>query len=173
LTSGLFYGYVVVDIDGLVRNLGDNRDLAASVVEKLIHLVAKVSPGAKLGSTAPYAYSHLVLAESGNAQPRTLQNAFLDPVRTQGNVVQNANERLAEHLFDLDKMYGKSEARAHAGLGKIGKLFEDKSAKLPEGETAKPSEGEMVRLSEDKESLSKLAEWAKKQILVGKSQPVA
>jgi CRISPR system Cascade subunit CasC len=154
LTSGLFYGYVVVDVNGLVKNLGEDRDraaalaLAATVVEKLVHLVAKVSPGAKLGSTAPYAYSHLVLAESGKAQPRTLQNAFLDPVRTAGNVVQNAEQALANHLRDLDEMYGKSEARAHAGLGKTGDLFEGKI------------------------SLAALAEWAKQQILVGESQPV-
>ena len=172
LTSGLFYGYVVVDIDGLVRNLGDDRNLAADVVEKLVHIIAKVSPGAKLGSTAPYAYSHLVLVEGGRSQPRTLQNAFLEPVRTQGNVVQNAGQALAEHLDDLDKMYGKTEARVHAGLGRIGKLFEDKSLKLPEEETGKPSEGEIVKLSEDKKSLSELAQWAKQQVLASESQPV-
>jgi CRISPR system Cascade subunit CasC len=147
LTSGLFYGYVVVDINGLVQNLGGDRKIAADVVEKLIHIVAKVSPGAKLGSTAPYAYSHFVLGESGNAQPRTLQNAFLDPVRTQGNIVQNAEQALAKHLLELDEMYGKSESRAHAGLGETDKLFEGKT------------------------NLVKLAEWAKQQI-TGDNQPV-
>ncbi len=146
LTSGLFYGYVVVDINGLVQNLGGDRKLAADVVEKLIHIVAKVSPGAKLGSTAPYAYSHFVLGESGNAQPRTLQNAFLDPVRTQGNVVQNAAQALAKHLLELDEMYGKSELRAHAGLGETDKLFDGKT------------------------NLVKLADWAKQQI-TGDNQP--
>jgi CRISPR system Cascade subunit CasC len=146
LTSGLFYGYVVVDINGLVQNLGGDRRLAADVVEKLIHIVAKVSPGAKLGSTAPYAYSHFVLTESGNVQPRTLQNAFLDPVRTQGNVVQNAEQALAKHLLELDEMYGKSESRAHAGLGETARLFEGKT------------------------NLVKLAEWAKQQI-TGENQP--
>lgn len=61
LTSGLFYGYVVVDVNGLVANLGDNRALAGEVVERLVHTVSTVSPGAKKWSTAPYAYSHLVL----------------------------------------------------------------------------------------------------------------
>ena len=75
-----------------------------------------VSPGAKKGSTAPYAYSHLVLVESGNAQPRTLQNAFIEPVRTDGDLVQNAYAAMQQHLADLDAMYGKAEQRAHAGL---------------------------------------------------------
>ena len=62
LTAGLFYGYVVVDLPGLVSNLegcdakeweGADGTLAGKVVEHLAHLIATVSPGAKLGSTAP------------------------------------------------------------------------------------------------------------------------
>lgn len=116
LTSGLFYGYVVVDLRGLIANLGDDRPLAGDVVESLIHIVSKVSPGAKLGSTAPYAYSHLVLVEAGAAQPRTLQNAFIEPVRTAGSVLTNTYDALAAHLAALDEMYGRGEDRAHATL---------------------------------------------------------
>jgi CRISPR system Cascade subunit CasC len=123
LTSGLFYGYVVVDVVGLTSNLGDDRNLAGDVVQRLVHMIATVSPGAKKGSTAPYAYSHLVLVESGKAQPRTLQNAFVEPVRTSGNVIDTTYRALAQHLSDLDAMYGKSEQRAHAGL-RSGELFE-------------------------------------------------
>jgi CRISPR system Cascade subunit CasC len=125
LTSGLFYGYVVVDVNGLVANLGDNRALAGDVVERLVHIVSTVSPGAKRGSTAPYAYSHLVLAEGGSAQPRTLQNAFIEPVRAAGNLVHNTYVAIHQHLADLDAMYGKNERRAHAGLATDG-LFEEK-----------------------------------------------
>lgn len=140
LTSGLFYGYVVLDLEGLVRNLGDNRDLAADVAHRFIHIASTVSPGAKKGSTAPYAYSHLVLVESGRAQPRTLQNAFIDPVRPSGDLVQNAYLALERHLSELDAMYGRSEQRAHAGLS-TGELFEGKR------------------------SLSELADWTKAQVL--------
>lgn len=124
LTSGLFYGYVVVDVNGLVSNLGGDRALAGDVAERLVHIVSTVSPGAKKGSTAPYAYSHLVLVESGKAQPRTLQNAFIEPVRTVGNLVQNAYAAMTQHFTELDAMYGKNELRAHAGLGTNG-LFEN------------------------------------------------
>jgi CRISPR system Cascade subunit CasC len=140
LTSGLFYGYVVVDINCLLDNLGGDPALAGDVVQRLIHIVSTVSPGAKKGSTAPYAYSHLVLVESGKAQPRTLQNAFIEPVRTTGNLVQNAYEAMQLHLTDLDAMYGKGELRAHAGLHSDGRF-----------------EGKM--------SLGELAVWAKAQVL--------
>lgn len=125
LASGLFYGYLVVDVRGLVDNLGGDRTLASDVVNRLVHIVATVSPGAKKGSTAPYAYSHLILVESGKTQPRTLQNAFIEPVRTSGNVIHNAYDAMKQHLADLDAMYGKTEQRAHAGLD-TGERFESK-----------------------------------------------
>lgn len=140
LTSGVFYGYVVVDVNGLVENLGSDRRLAGDVVQKLVHMISTVSPGAKKGSTAPYAYSHLVLVESGSAQPRTLQNAFLEPVRTSGNVIDNSYRAVARHLSDLDEMYGKSEQRAHSGL-QTGDLFEGRK------------------------NLASLAEWAKSRVV--------
>ena len=49
------------------------------MVEHLIHLIATVSPGAKLGSTAPYSYADLMLIEIGTRQPRSLANAFRKP----------------------------------------------------------------------------------------------
>lgn len=125
LTSGLFYGYLVVDVNGLRANLGGDEALMGEVLDRLVRIVATVSPGAKKGSTAPYAYSHLVMVEAGLAQPRTLQNAFIAPVSTSGHVVENAYGALARHLKEVDQMYGRSERRAHAGLNTEG-LFEDR-----------------------------------------------
>ena len=117
LTAGLFYGYVVVDVPGLVSNLEgcdtaewENADktLAAKVVENLIHLIATVSPGAKRGSTAPYTYADLMLIETGVRQPRSLANGFRSPAKAQ---VEDATQRLWGHLGKLDKAYGATEAR--------------------------------------------------------------
>ena len=117
LTAGLFYGYVVVDVPGLVSNLegcdaGDwqsgNRELAAKVVQHLVHLIATVSPGAKLGSTAPYAAADLMLIEAGSRQPRSLANAFRKAVPAQTDA---AAEAIAGYLGRLDDCYGAKEAR--------------------------------------------------------------
>ena len=51
LTSGIYYGYVAVDVPLLISNLGADAQLAGQVVERLVHLVGTVTPGAKLGST--------------------------------------------------------------------------------------------------------------------------
>jgi CRISPR system Cascade subunit CasC len=116
ITSGLFYGYVVVDIDALVANLGGGdggRDLAAKVVEHLLHLIATVSPGAKKGSTAPYAYADLMLVEAGRRQPRTLAGAFRKPVSLKTDDLLGASlDALGQKLQAFDTAYGAVEERA-------------------------------------------------------------
>ncbi len=131
LTSGLYYGYVVVALPLLVSNLPgcdrkqwaeeQDRDLAARVVENLVHLVAEVSPGAKKGSTAPYSRAELVLVEVGDRQPRTLANAFRDAVpltdrdSNRGLGFRTAKAMLG-YLTDMDAMYETGEGRRHAAL---------------------------------------------------------
>ena len=113
LTSGLYYGYVVVDVSGLVANLGGDAALAGRVVEHLIHLVATVSPGAKLGSTAPYGWAQLLLVETGSRQPRTLANAFRNPVPLdrRGGTLEAAVKAMGQHLTWFDEAYGTMEQR--------------------------------------------------------------
>ena len=117
LTATLAYGYVVVDVPGLVSNLegckaeewdSADRELAGKVVQHLVHLIATVSPGAKLGSTAPYSYADLMLIEAGNRQPRSLANAYRTPSPAQ---VQAATKALADYLEKLDSAYGNKEER--------------------------------------------------------------
>jgi CRISPR system Cascade subunit CasC len=131
LTSGVYYGYVVIDLPLLVSNLEGcdrsdwqraDRSLAAGVVERVVHLVATVSPGAKLGSTAPYGRAHLVLAEAGPAQPRTLANAFVRGVREVPDVIENTYRALGAHLADLDRMYGRQFERKLSAMGPLDEL---------------------------------------------------
>lgn len=120
LTTGLYYGYVVVDVPLLVANLegcarqawlAADRTAAARLVHHLIHLIAKVSPGAKLGSTAPYDWASLVLVELGDEQPRTLANAFLAPIENGAVFELAAADRLGRHVAAIDGMYGTSAVR--------------------------------------------------------------
>jgi CRISPR system Cascade subunit CasC len=142
LTAGLFYGYVVVDIGGLVANLADDTALAGKVVEHLVHLIATVSPGAKKGSTAPYAFADLMLIEAGRRQPRTLANAFRKPARAS---VDDAGDRLADYLGKVDRAYGGGEERRHLAV---------EPASLPRSELL---------------DLDKLAVWARDQVALTKA----
>ncbi len=123
LGAGLFYGYVVVDLPLLLANLCGCDPVqwreqppealhdARAVLERLVQAIATVSPGAKLGSTAPYARAELVLLETGASQPRTLANAYLQALKPQGNALQQAVDALGRHLAALDGMYGRDEQR--------------------------------------------------------------
>ena len=101
LTSGVYYGYAVIDVPGLVSNLSGvpakewlspqvDRETAGEVAARLLQLIATVSPGAKRGATAPYAYAEAMIVEAGNRQPRTLANAFRNEVPLRGDVGKEA-----------------------------------------------------------------------------------
>ncbi|WP_054303346.1 type I-E CRISPR-associated protein Cas7/Cse4/CasC [Gemmobacter sp. LW-1] len=108
LTSGLFYGYVVVDLPGLLSNLGGDARLAGDVLHNLLYLIAEVSPGAKLGSTAPYSRASLLLVEAGDRQPRSLAEAFRSPCPAETG---QAVAALSDHLAALDAAYATGEVR--------------------------------------------------------------
>jgi CRISPR system Cascade subunit CasC len=156
LTSGLFYGYVVVDLPLLVSNLeGVEREdwqeadmtLAAQVLRRLIHLIATVSPGAKLGSTAPHSYAQCVFAESGTAQPRTLANAFQDAVSTNGqDVLEGSYDALGSYVSDMDDMYGVLTDRRLAAMGSGADALAD------------------VAHADGLVSVNEIADWAAQQI---------
>ena len=135
LASGLYYGYVVVDIPQLVANLegidpkavfaagteADTRALAGKVTQYLLHLIATVSPGAKRGSTAPYDWAKFVLVEAGDWQPRSLAAAFHDPLPLKGTapIRVRAASRLADEIAALDTAYGMPTARHFLALDDI------------------------------------------------------
>lgn len=129
LHSGIFYTYVVIDVAQLVSNLTGlpaekwleaDREVAAALVRNLTHLVCTVSPGAKLGSTAPYARAWFVLAEVGEEQPRTLADAFLKPVSLrEEDLPRAAAQKLAQYVQEYDAMYGDTSNRYVACLPQL------------------------------------------------------
>ena len=138
LTSGIFYGYVVVDRSMLVDNLGGDEALAGTVTERLVHLIATISPGAKLGSTAPYGYASWILIEAGDRQPRSLAEAFRQPCRP---TMQKAEETVRDHVARVDEAFGADERRRWMSVSG--------GAVVPNGERM---------------SLPELATWAGEQI---------
>ena len=115
LTSGLFYGYVVVDLPGLVSNLSGDAELAGQVLHNLIYLIAEASPGAKLGSTAPYSRASFMLLEAGDRQPRSLAEAYRVACAPE---VGAAISALSAHLTALDEAYATGEKRRVMSLVK-------------------------------------------------------
>lgn len=144
LTSGLFYSYVVVDVPLLVSNIEGiprtewqdaEAELAAEVMRRFVHMMTTVSPGAKRGSTAPYAHAQCLLAEVGTAQPRTLANAFQKAVPTD-DVLALSYDALGRYVAEMDGMYGQQTERRLAAMGPMNGLIEaigvDTTTPVPE-----------------------------------------
>ena len=133
LGSGLYYGYVTVDVPLLVSNLtgcetqdwrSQHAALPRRVLEALLSSIVQQSPGAKKGSTAPYAWADFLLLEVGKTQPRTLTNAFLDAVPwkdAKQDLRVLAMNRLVDYLRRLDEMYGAPTGGwgGHRGLSTV------------------------------------------------------
>lgn len=162
LASGLYYGYVVVDVPQLVENLegiaatdcfangtpAERRELAGRVVQHLLHLIATVSPGAKRGSTAPFDWAKFMLVEAGDWQPRSLAAAFHDALPLEdkanaGTIRQRAVMRMTQEISAMDEAYGAPLARRFLALDAID---------VPGAERA---------------NLAKLGEWASEVVRKG------
>jgi CRISPR system Cascade subunit CasC len=88
--------------------------MAAEVAARLVGLIATVSPGAKLGSTAPYGYAATLLVEAGDRQPRSLAEAFRQP--TEEATVEAAEQALSSRLQAFDDNYRTGEDRRFLSL---------------------------------------------------------
>ncbi len=132
LASGLYYGYVVVDVPQLIANLEgekakdwatlppEKRELAGRVVQHLLHLIATVSPGAKRGSTAPFEWAKFLLVEVGDWQPRSLAGAFQNALPlNQPAIREAAVQMLSDEIGKLDDAYGAPLDRRFLALDKV------------------------------------------------------
>lgn len=135
LASGLYYGYVVVDVPQLLENLegiaakdcfsegtpAERRELVGRVVQHLLHLIATVSPGAKHGSTAPFDWAKFMLVEAGDWQPRSLAGAFHDALPLDGaeTIRQRAVARMTQEISAMDEAFGAPLARRFLALDAV------------------------------------------------------
>lgn len=117
INSGLFYGYVCIDIAQLVMNLtGCKREdwenvdkkLAGQVIATLIELLCTTSPAAKKGSTAPYTRAEMMLVEIGNEQPYQFAGGFRKPVtaRADEDILDNTVVTIGNFIGEMENMYG-------------------------------------------------------------------
>jgi CRISPR system Cascade subunit CasC len=131
LASGLYYGYVVVDVPQLIANLegtkeewsslpAERRELSGRVVQHLLHLIATVSPGAKRGSTAPFDWAKFMLVEVGDWQPRSLAGAFQNALELQqGDIRGRAVHSIVTEMSKLDAAYGAPLQRGFLALDDV------------------------------------------------------
>lgn len=106
--SGVFYLYLCVDRALLRRNLGGDAraaELAATALGALTEAAATCAPSGKQNSYAAHGRAQYVLAERGDAQPRTLAGAFSRPV-TGMDLMEDSIRALTAFRDALDDAYG-------------------------------------------------------------------
>jgi CRISPR system Cascade subunit CasC len=120
--SGVFYLYLCVDRALLVKNLGGDAALAATALGALAEAAATVAPRGKQNSFAAHGRAGYVLAEAGDAQPRTLAGAFARPVSGE-DLMRSSIDVLGEFRTALDAAYGQGWNRqAEMRVGGGGSL---------------------------------------------------
>jgi CRISPR system Cascade subunit CasC len=105
--AGLFYAYVCINRELLIKNLGGNTHLAARAIRALTEAAVKVAPEGKQNSFASRAYASYVLAEKGDQQPRSLSVAYLKPINHRDNedFINDAIKALIQQKDSFDAVY--------------------------------------------------------------------
>lgn len=103
--AALFYLYVCIDQESLIKNLGGDTALANKTLAALTEAIAKVPPGGKQNSFGNRVYASYILAEKGNQQPRSLSVSYLKPVSGEDIGAKSIRE-LEETRGKMDKVYG-------------------------------------------------------------------
>jgi len=106
--AGLFYSYICINRELLVKNLDGNEELANKAIRALVEAAVKVAPEGKQNSFASRAYASYVLAEQGDQQPRSLSVAFLKPINHRENedFITDSINGLIQQKDSFDKVYG-------------------------------------------------------------------
>lgn len=121
--AGLFYSYVCINRELLIRNLinsfseaidindaeyEEQRNLANKAICALTEAAVKVAPTGKQNSFASRAYASYVLAEKGDQQPRSLSVAYLKPIHDRENddFINDSIAALVKQRDNFDRVYG-------------------------------------------------------------------
>lgn len=111
--SGLYYGYLLVDVELLLRNLGNDSQKARALLTALLYAVATVSPGGKQNTFSARSYATFMMAETGSAQPRSFADAYLTPIKGDG-LAERAIEQLSKARNSLVKVFPSQRTEAVA-----------------------------------------------------------
>lgn len=125
--AALFYLYLCIDRALLLENLNNDRDLCGKTLQALTECAATIAPTGKQNSFASRARASFVLAEKGDAQPRSLSVAFLKPV-SGDDLLSRAIAELTDCYGKMDQVYGACAADRYSlntttGEGKLAELL--------------------------------------------------
>ncbi len=106
--SSCLYRYAAVNLDQLVKNLGDDRELACKGVAAFLWASAMAIPSGKQNTFAAHTLPEFIGVAVHNTQPISLANAFQKPVWHRDHekgLAAASVEKLQNHLNKLTEAY--------------------------------------------------------------------
>ena len=124
--SGVYYLYACIENDALVRNLNGTVELARAGVHALVEALATGSPKGRRNGYGHHVRAGYIRAEAGDAQPRSLASAFLQPI-TGDDLMGDSAVALTRMAGRLDAAYGAQADRhctmdVHNGEGTLNDI---------------------------------------------------
>jgi CRISPR system Cascade subunit CasC len=141
--SSTYYKYFNIHWENLVKNLGDDVQVAHHAVLAFLEAAATAQPSGKQNTFAAFNLPDVVLMEvSGKNLPVSYANAFLKPVKASNTetLMQASARQMSEYMEKVIKAYGLEASRAFMSIDGEG---------LP---------------AERKESLTALKDWLAAQL---------
>jgi CRISPR system Cascade subunit CasC len=131
--SACFYRYANIDLKQLTENLGDDRALADKAVEAFLRAAVTAIPTGKQNSMAAQNPPSLVFAVVRDKGLWSLANAFVNPVRPDGNngLVEKSITALEDYWAKLAAAYGEGGILARPVLYLDGDLNKLKDYQVP------------------------------------------
>jgi CRISPR system Cascade subunit CasC len=111
--SATFYRYAAIDVNKLVKNLQDDKELAMTGIRSFIQSMARAIPSGKQSTFAAHNPPAFVGIALRNSSPFNLANAFEKPVwpRLDKELSALSVEKLADHDDKLSAAYGDGKDR--------------------------------------------------------------
>lgn len=148
--SACFYRYAVVDWDKFVKNLQDDKELAARGLRAFLEGFVVAEPTGKQNTFAAHnPPEFILLSVHCHTAPRNLANAFETAVRVRNDesLTKESAARLSAKAVALDKLYGTTpNSRYSVAEDVFGEKFETKG------------------IGENLESVTALINWALSEV---------
>jgi len=120
--SCTYYKYFNVHWEGLLGNLGNDKEVAHRTVLALLEAAAWAQPSGKRNGFAHNQLPDFILLEvSAKNLPVSYANAFLKPVRgySDESLIENSVEQLAKYVAQLSKTYNLAPQRAYLSVNEL------------------------------------------------------
>lgn len=115
-SSACFYRYALINRPQLIHNLRGDTALADRGIVGFVKASLEAIPTGRQNSCAAHNPPDYVHLRVSNGLPRSLANAFEQPVRANGaaaSLVEQSVKKLTGYQEDLERMYGRGEREQH------------------------------------------------------------